>query len=447
MEVKARELEGRSLVAFRAALTGHQVFIGRVYQVLEGIEKAVIPPGICFEKSISAIDEKKLKYRLDCGNRIVSQDEESGLLSSSYDGFLALRSSHSTVEMSDAVFCWGQHDFDAWRKCYPEFSLKIHNTGSPRVDFWRKDFEPYFNEATAFLKESYGPYILIVSNFVLSNGVVGREEMIRRAWDSGRIKTDSDELEFRKLIDDDVRMFGEFSALLHCLSREFKNLNFIVRPHPAERMDAWENAVSGLENVHVCFDGGVSKWVRGALAILHNGCTTALEAYVSKVPAIAYVPFESKRNREIPNQLSVCAFTDIEVFSLVRKLMAGGQVSAQSEVNDSLIAGRLANAQGDSAAGNIVNVLSSLSRLDDDWAPQLWRAKVLDAKYRFRAWVRKKILRRFNKMDRKFPGLTSDELISIRDRLAGCDAEFSKCSVTHVYGDVFMIKREGPGCE
>ena len=38
------------------------------------------------------------------------------------------------------------------------------------------------------------------------------------------------------------------------------------------------NIFNGIPNVHVIRDGPIDSWVKNAFAILHNGCTTALEA-------------------------------------------------------------------------------------------------------------------------------------------------------------------------
>lgn len=47
-----------------------------------------------------------------------------------------------------------------------------------------------------------------------------------------------------------------------------------------------------LPNVHVIREGTITQWVHHAFAVLHNGCTTALEAVIAKRPVVAYVPFE-----------------------------------------------------------------------------------------------------------------------------------------------------------
>jgi surface carbohydrate biosynthesis protein len=439
MEVKARELEGRSLLAFRAALAGHQVFIGKAQQILDGVSAGILPSGVCVEKSISAAKEGRLKSRLEQGHRLVCQDEESGLLSDSYERFLDIRSSINTVAMTEAVFCWGEHDAKAWRIRYPHAAQKIYTTGSPRVDLWRPDFSPFFTSQVRTLKEQYGPYILVASNFALANGILSLEERVKRGWESGRITSASDERKLRSSFEDDVRMFQEFVKLLCELSKRSLGVKYIVRPHPAERIEPWQEALKGCDNVHVVFAGGISQWVRGCLAVLHNGCTTALESYVSGVPALAYVPFESERNRDIPNRLSIRRATVDDIANDVELLSKGGKLTSESPEANDLIRCRLANATGELAVTRIVRVLGETS---DFSSPPFvfWKAQVFGLSLFIRSLWRRNVRRRFIKADHKFPGLQLRELVDIRDRLALCDSEYSRCKVRHVYGDVFLIE-------
>ncbi len=439
LEVKARELEGRALIAFRAALSGHQVFIGRASQIIEGIRLGVLPAGVCFEKSISAAKKDRLESRFKYNNILVCQDEESGLLSESYEEFLNIRSSAETLALTTAFFCWGGHDAAAWKMRYPQFAEKIYITGSPRVDFWRRDFDAYFFDEVLSLKRKYGSYVLVVSNFAAANGIISPEELLARAWDSGYVKNNQEAHAYMSSLSDDARMFQEFVVLLRDLSARSLGVQFVVRPHPAERFEPWLDSLDGCSNVHVVFEGGISSWVRGALAIVHNGCTTALESYVAGVPALAYVPFASPRNRDIPNRLSICRATADELASDICSLLAGLSLSSRSVANDELIEGRLSNVSGETSVARIVSVLdeifSGVSR-----SPHWVQAKLLDLKFRVRGFVRKKILRRYVKTDRKFPSLQLGEVLEIRDRLALCDPAYQRCEVRHVYGDVFLIE-------
>ena len=47
-----------------------------------------------------------------------------------------------------------------------------------------------------------------------------------------------------------------------------------------------------IPNVHVTKKGSINAWINNAFAVMHNGCTTALETIVSKKPLVTYDPFQ-----------------------------------------------------------------------------------------------------------------------------------------------------------
>ena len=76
-----------------------------------------------------------------------------------------------------------------------------------------------------------------------------------------------------------------------------------MRPHPAENEKIWKILLSNIPNVSVIRKDGISHWVENAFAILHNGCTTALEASISQKPVITYSPFKASYDRKLANDL------------------------------------------------------------------------------------------------------------------------------------------------
>jgi surface carbohydrate biosynthesis protein len=85
MEIKARELEGKSLLAFEVASRGFRVILGNKNHINWGLKSNALPAGIYFDKSLTRGKEDSFKEIIRRGCLIASQDEESGLLDSSYD--------------------------------------------------------------------------------------------------------------------------------------------------------------------------------------------------------------------------------------------------------------------------------------------------------------------------------------------------------------------------
>lgn len=448
VEVKARELEGRTLLALEAATRGFQVVLGCDRHIRAGILSGKLDPGIVYDKSLTRGKEHKLQALLDCGCRLVSQDEESGLLDFEYTDFLRFRSSPETVAMADAVFCWGHHDEEAWKQEYAVEAEKIRATGSPRVDFWRRDFAAYYRDPIEAIKQKYGRFILVSSNFVGANSYMTREERIAQGRRNGSIKNKRDEEALLQAIADAEEMYKLFVTLIKILAAELTDVNIVLRPHPAENMAAWQEDLADCENVHVVFEGGISPWLRASAALVHNGCTTGIEAYVGGVPTIAYVPFASRLNREVPNAISQVRDTPEGVCEILQTVLSGDvtPVDSRASEKDALIHRRLANLEGETAASRIADTLATL--------PCPTAGRLRGGMRRYTHGVRGKLIRTLTgkklpdtKESRKFPGLKQQEIVRVQRDLARVDQKYARPRIRKLYGEIFVIEEsEGGTC-
>lgn len=440
MEIKSRELEGRTLLALEAATRGFQVIIGHKSDVIEGIKKGILPSGIYFEKSLSRGKETKLLNALKTNNILVSQDEEGGLLDRTFDRFLTIRSSPETVDMADAIFCWGNHDFEAWQRHYPDSSHKIFITGSPRVDYWRQDFKAYFKRKIDSIKYEYKNFILVSSNFASANSYLNLEEQIAQGKRNGSISTAEDELIFKNKAIANRQMFFKFVELINYIAEKHQDTCFVVRPHPAEKISGWESNIKNTKNIQVVFEGGISSWVHASTAVLHNGCTTGIEAYVSGVPAIAYVPFESLANREIPNKLSIECNTKNDVSKVLSCILRGECLNDHRTLeNNHLIRNRFVNVDNTTAVESIVDTLKTF---DVPLAMPIKigiTGKIIGVRKKTHLFLRT-LFGAETKPMRKFPSLQLRELEQIQNDLCAVNEKYKHCMIKHLYGDAYLIE-------
>ena len=63
-----------------------------------------------------------------------------------------------------------------------------------------------------------------------------------------------------------------------------------MRPHPAEDPNLYHDLLAGYPNVSVEWRGDVGSWIRRCRALIHNGCTTAVQAQIARKPVITYAP-------------------------------------------------------------------------------------------------------------------------------------------------------------
>ncbi len=303
LEVSARELDSKLLLAVIAAARGHEIIISDQESIIKGLERKFLTPGIFHTKSLTPGKTKIIKHKklINAGCKITSIDEEGGLVDYGYEKFIRIRYSRETIKQASAVFTWGPEDYKALKKVFPNYAKKIHMTGSPRVDLWKPIFYNYW---TNDYKKKTKPFLLIPSNF-------GGGFTVRPLND--RIKSlnkgeyfDREPRLIHRILNRESEQFKLISCFIEAIEKlayKNKNFNIILRPHPSENVETWKILFEKVPNVSVNRDDGVSLWIKNAFAIMHNGCTTALEASFFKKPIITYAPFKADYSRKLANDL------------------------------------------------------------------------------------------------------------------------------------------------
>ena len=292
IEILVRELDSNLLLACLAAKRGHQVFISNLSDLDTGLKMGLISPGVFHTKSLTPNNKKIIKHQIlkDKGFAITSIDQEANLSDYGYDTFAKTRYSKKSIDQADAVFCWGQEDTESIKKMYPQFSSKIFMTGSPRVDLWRPTFKDYWSKSD---KLSQKPFLLISSNMGLTD-YTSWFDRLKFMKEAGYVERDPDtyKREFKMRSDDYKRSIALIDAITYLGNNNKNKFDIVFRPHPTENVDEWNFLLKEIPNVKVIREGAINKWVNNSFAILHSGCTTALEATVSQKPVITFDPFK-----------------------------------------------------------------------------------------------------------------------------------------------------------
>jgi hypothetical protein len=102
-------------------------------------------------------------------------------------------------------------------------------------------------------------------------------------------------------------------------------------------------------NVKVTFDGNVIEWILGSSLVIHNNCTTGVEAYFLGKPALSYRPASDGRfDMYLPNALSFQTFDLDQTLATVARALAGESLGdrAGAEARSETARHFLANAEG-----------------------------------------------------------------------------------------------------
>ena len=125
--------------------------------------------------------------------------------------------------------------------------------------------------------------------------------------------------------------------------------------------------------MRVTNEGNVVPWILASQAVIHNGCTTGVEAYVLGVAAVSYRPTVSDYYDlgfyRLPNLLSYQCFDFDELQGTLEDILAGKLGPADGEERGTLVNRYLEALEGPFACERMVDVLERIVR-DGDVSPR-----------------------------------------------------------------------------
>lgn len=311
IETKAREMDAKTLLACVAAERGHKAIIGDMVELRSIVE--FLPKGVYLSKSIPDKMEKYFRKYQSLGYDVAAWCEE-GLVFLSREVYKRKMVSVGALAHTDLFFAWGDNQARAVTEKTPDSASKVRKVGNPRVDLLRAPYREIYREEANRLRAKYGDYLLFNTNFAAVNNIIGTEHAFMDSKKRGKIVTPEDEEHYWIFHRHRQTIFEKMIELVRFVSDSYPTRRIVVRPHPSENHDTWRRVAEDLDNVDVAFEGSVIPWLMGASAVIHNGCTTAVEAFLLETPAIAYRPvIEEGYEFELPNTVSVQARDPEEV--------------------------------------------------------------------------------------------------------------------------------------
>jgi surface carbohydrate biosynthesis protein len=309
IEITQREFASKLLLAIELIKKGMPVIIGHKGPVLKLALEAK-QPGIFFNKGTSAGGLENIHELLKKKNfGFVAQDEEAGIIFDNFNDFYINRPALRSVNKLDLFFTWGQEEFNFLIKKFGKNIVK--NYGGLRSCFWGDFGKTFYQSNTDSLKKKYGNYILIASNLATYNSSLGKDEDYKREIKSwGKFfKPEA----YKELFENEKKIFFQYKDLIEFISKKF-NKTVILRPHPSESKQVWQDTLKGIKNVFVEKKGDLLPWILASDFLIQNNCTSAIEASTVGIPVVTYADeiedlkslSEGKDN--IPNKLSINIF-------------------------------------------------------------------------------------------------------------------------------------------
>jgi surface carbohydrate biosynthesis protein len=246
--------------------------------------------GVYFGKNIMNPNKYKMyKSAKEKGFTIAHLDEEGVYqgLQPGIESILETRLDISSMQPDDYVFTWGKFQEEFYRSNFKGINPpNIETTGHIRFEMFKKPFRSYHDEKAENYRKKYGRYILIPTTFGFSLSPHGYSDTFSRRNGYGVTKYKTS-----KLIKDwasQQHQLAHLIELIHEISPKFPDFKLILRPHVAEDVVFYKNALAGLKNVVVINEGSSPSWISGAELLIHNGSTVGLEAYFRDRSVIHY---------------------------------------------------------------------------------------------------------------------------------------------------------------
>ena len=431
VENQVRELDPKLLLACVAAQRGFSSIIGSRREMEMRID--AFPSSIYLSKSMTV---RSLLFFLVARRfdvNIITWDEEA-LVHLPPEIYFSRRLHPAAIRYVTHLFAWGEENAELWRQ-YPHLppAIPIHVTGNPRSDMLRPELQAYYADEIDAIRSEFGSFILVNTNFNHVNAFGADMNLFKpvkapgQTPKFGRAARGMSREYAEGLRDHKLAVFEDFKRLIPELEKRFPDHLIVVRPHPTERHDAYQQIAAGCSRVRVTNQGNVVPWLLCAKALIHNGCTTGVEAFVLRVPAVSYRAtvndaYDAGFYR-LPNALSHQCFSFDELCVTLGRILEGRLGAPEGDERFDLVRRHLAEMDGRRlACDRMVEVLDriavgpappesrSWTRRADRWVVQKGLGLLRQVKSRLPGSHNRPEFQRH-----RYPGLPLDE---VRSRIA-----------------------------
>lgn len=375
------------------------------------------------------------------GIRVWHLDEEGGVYpgnsESEWRKLLLRRLNPAALQDNDKILTWGQWQQEAFLELDPKCPVCV--TGSPNFDVCR----PAYSQALAAFDEietdGRKNYILVNTRCALSNGLIS---ITGHLEEDSQVSQHFDQRSLRHWISESGMLQFSFISLVQKLSESLPDDEIVLRPHPAEDPNLYRQLLEGFANVSVEWRGDAASWIRRCRALIHNGCTTAIQAQIAEKPVITYLPISGADGLSpgLPNLIGEKCRSVSAVMEALESTPTAGDHEALSRTISkteaikeivAMVERECAPPVGGDVLDQVVANVQKASR----------RGKFLHGRKRLkRQLLRKKVSKsKGKKFDAGFFGRAS-ELYSAARRHLGCEVEFL---TPHAECYLFMPRRPG----
>ncbi|TAL04681.1 MAG: hypothetical protein EPO08_00635 [Rhodospirillaceae bacterium] len=295
VEVKARELAAKGVIARQALGAGFNVVIGSAWPLM-GWYKS-LAPGIILFKTMNAMDAHNMALWAQHGHFIAALDDEAFGIRATPDYLAATIHPHASA-VADVVCAQGP----AYARAFP-FPVSLHVTGNPR--------------ALTYSASRGNDILVCLQSGNINNYGRSFEEMVSKTLGLGQSLQSAEGLAWARILRESIAhecdVLPLVSATIAALAEAFPDRKVVVRPHPVEDPSIWSFPYS---NVIMDKSESVADSLgRAGNVVFVSGCTTGLDAYLAGVPAVRL----GSGGHGISSEMHISASTPGDAVEAVRR--------------------------------------------------------------------------------------------------------------------------------
>lgn len=441
VEISAREIDSKLLIALKAIENGFTVVLGRKAPLIKHVLRST--PGI-FLSIWGAHKNFKSLYKeiKEKGHNIAAMDEE-GLITLSDENYLRLKMDPKTLDHIDIFFTWGETQNNKLILNRKSSSHKFIQAGNPRLEMLKSNFNSLYENDMNEIKPLTDKYVLIVSSFGFSNHYDGSDAYLTKLKSDGVIRNKKEEMAYKDYFDFQNINFKEFIDATKTLAKKYPDTNFIYRKHPAEDPLSLDKYFLDYKNILLIHDKSIIPWIKSSICVIHNYCTTAIEAQISGVPSLAYRPFKDERiESNLPYLNSKESFRKDD---LVRDV--GSLITSKASINNfdsSILNNHIYGLdKKDSSSEIMIQSLRKLIPSNSSSVNQEIQESHLANIFKVKRFLRRIINKKESYVDHKFQGVNVDQIKKKIDKISTIiSAKHSSLSLKEVSNEVFIIEKK-----
>jgi surface carbohydrate biosynthesis protein len=454
VENQVRELDPKLLLACIAARRGFSSVIGSRRDMEMLIDH--FPRSIYLSKSMTVRSLLFFWAASKFGHDIITWDEEA-LVHLPPATYFARRLHPSAIRYVTHLFAWGEDNAELWRQ-YPHLppTIPIHVTGNPRSDMLRRELHAYYDAEMDGIRKNYGDFILVNTNFNHVNAFgpdMNLFKPVKRPGQRprfGRAARGMSREYAEGLRDQKQAVFADFQRMIPELEKNFPDYTIVVRPHPTESHKTYRQIAARCNRVRVTNEGNVVPWLLCAKALIHNGCTTGVEAFVMRIPAVTYRATVNDTYDDgfyrLPNALSHSCFTWDQLKTTLQKILEGSLGAPDGLELHRLLQHHLANQGGSLVCERMVDILEEIATAQSrSMAPgplRLLERWLITRGLRSLRRIKSKLPGSHNRPEfqrHRYPGLPIEEFQSRLTRFQHLLGDQTRLSVEPVTATIYRI--------